>query len=906
MTRLARLLSLLFLFAATATSEGGETRPRIESAASPDEQKVDYVQEVRPLFMRRCARCHGAVKKEAGLRLDAGQLIRKGNDEGPVVTPGQAAKSRLLARITASDDSRMPPEGDRLSANEIDTLRRWIAQGAHSPADEYIPQDPAHHWAFQIPRRPAVPRVPHAANPIDAFLSARQRTQDCEAVGPAPRNVWLRRVFLDLTGVPPSSEELRAFLADASPLAREQLIDRLLASPEYGERWGRHWMDVWRYSDWYGFGAELRNSARHIWHWRDWIVESLNADKPYDEMIVEMLAADEIDPTNSDKLRATGFLARNYYLFNRNVWLDATVEHTAKAFLGVTLNCARCHDHVYDPIEQADYYRFRAIFEPYKVRIDTVPGQLNEKIDGISRVFDADLTTPTFLFTRGNDKTPEKEHPLSAAVPASLHGGKWEVRHVDLPFAAVYPGLRPFVQHDALAAAQAECQTAEQQSANAKRQLQIAAPAELAIRQKQCELAKLNRTAATARLESLRSRIAAQIARSKGRPPKDAHELAIAAAKSERLAAVHSAEATLATAELQAATPPPRGNRSKRRRAKQPPGQLVASAREALAKARKDSEKETDQFTAISPQYPTKSSGRRSALARWIASEENPLTARVAVNQIWMRHFGKPLVPTVFDFGLNGKPPTHPELLDWLAVEFLRSGWSTKKLHRLIVLSEAYGRDSIADSKHSPSAVIDPDNVLLWRMNGRRLESEAIRDSVLAVCGRLDRRLGGPELDSNLGETTYRRSLYYRHAPEKFMTFLQTFDAPSTNECYRRIETVVPQQALALTNSTLAIDQARRLAASTSGSLGVATKFDRAYVDSLFEQLLCRPPSETEQSACCEFLARQSQLLADRKGLSPFTVGKRSTVKGAADPHQRAREDLSHVLLNHNEFVTIR
>jgi len=756
-------LALLVVVApAAAMANDAADAPR-----SSADHKFDYVQDVRPILMRRCSRCHGALKQEGGLRLDAGQLVRKGGDDGPVLIPFKPQKSKLLARITAADDSRMPPEGDRLSSREVDVLRGWIESGASFPNDERIPQDPAHHWAFQTPRQSSVPATTElsAVNPIDAFINARLTQSGCQATAMAPKHVLLRRVTLDLTGLPPSVDELSSFLADESPDAYPRVVDRLLANPAYGERWGRHWMDVWRYSDWYGFGKELRNSARHIWRWRDWIVESLNADRPYREMAMEMLAADEIEPLDTDNLRATGFLARNFYLYNRNVWLDSTVEHTAKAFLGITLNCARCHDHVYDPIEQADYYRFRAIFEPFQVRIDPVPGQADPNLDGLSRVFDADLQTPTFLFVRGNDKTPDKDHPLTAAVPAALHGPKWDVRPVSLPSAAYLP--KPV--------------TTQQPS--------------------------------------------------------------------------------------------------KQKRAKR-------------------------QTTAQS--YPSTSSGRRLALARWIASEANPLTARVTVNHVWMRHFGKPLVPTVFDFGLNGKPPTHPELLDWLAVDFMKSGWNFKRLHRQIVLSQAYQRDSLVGAGHASSSAIDPDNQLLWRMNSRRLESEAVRDSVLAVTDGLDRRMGGAELDANLGETTCRRSIYYRHAPEKFMTFLQTFDAPNTNECYRRNETVVPQQALALSNSVLSTDRSRRLAGALSPERGHNRPTDAAYVDRLFEHLLCRLPSAAERSNCCDFLTRQSILLSDKANLTRFTVGQRATVKGSTDPQQRAREDLVHVLLNHIEFVSIR
>jgi hypothetical protein len=273
-----------------------------------------------------------------------------------------------------------------------------------------------------------------------------------------------------------------------------------------------------------------------------------------------------------------------------------------------------------------------------------------------------------------------------------------------------------------------------------------------------------------------------------------------------------------------------------------------------------------------------------------------------------MRHFGKPLVPTVFEFGLNGKPPSHSELLDWLAVELMENGWSQKHLHRLMVLSNAYRMDSTAPISDNENAAVDPDNILLWRMNSRRMESEVVRDSLLAVTGGIDATMGGPDLDAELGQKTFRRSLYYRHAPEKYMTFLKLFDAASSQECYRRNETVVPQQALALVNSPLSIEQARRLAAIIDGHVGTADDDPSrtAFIDALFERVLCRPPSKDEQAACRRFLEMQSVRLGDSGTLKTFGPGGDLTVAPAAEPHLRARQDLAHVLLNHNEFVSVR
>ncbi len=342
--------------------------------------EVDYARDVKPILAARCTSCHGSIRQKAGLRLDTADLIRRGGDGGPAVEPGRSGESLLIERVTAADvTDRMPPEseGTPLSPAEVAVLRTWIDRGAKAPP-EPTPQDPRRHWAFRPPVRPTISSgglSPWVRNPIDALLAAAHRARGLKPAPPIARDLWLRRVTLDLIGLPPTLEELRAFREDHAPDAERRVVDRLLASPRYGERWGRHWMDVWRYSDWYGLGQEVRFSHPHLWHWRDWIIASLNADKGYDRMVLEMLAGDELAPDDPETVRATGFLARNWDIFNRNVWLASTVEHTSRAFLGLTIQCARCHDHKYDPISQVDYYRLRAFFEPYHVRVDRVPGE---------------------------------------------------------------------------------------------------------------------------------------------------------------------------------------------------------------------------------------------------------------------------------------------------------------------------------------------------------------------------------------------------------------------------------------------------------------------------------------------------------------------------------------------------
>ncbi|HUG90973.1 MAG TPA: PSD1 and planctomycete cytochrome C domain-containing protein [Planctomycetaceae bacterium] len=928
-----RLLpSVLCILMVFATAWADEAPPRSGGEIA---RPVDYLREVKPLLARRCTSCHGALRQKSGLRVDAASLILTGGDSGPAVVPGQPGESLLIDAVRGRGGfPLMPKEGGALAEDEIALLERWIADGAPVPANEPVAADPREHWAFRAPRRPDVslPQdAPWLRNPVDAFVAAEHQRHGLVPAPEASRHVLLRRLFLDLIGLPPTPDELAEFLADPSPAAYEKAVDRLLASPHYGERWGRHWMDIWRYSDWYGYGNELRNSARHIWRWRDWIIESLNAERPYDRMVVEMLAADELAPTDRDALRATGYLARSYFKFNRDTWLDDTIEHTGKAFLGLTINCARCHDHMYDPLSQREYYQFRAIFEPHQVRTDRAPGEADVAKDGLPRIYDAHLAAQTFLFERGNDKRPDKEHPLGPAVPEAVAAdAEFRVEPVSLPVAAWYPGFEPFVQDETLAAARIAVSASQaelEKSRAAREAAQDRDPdAETAV-----SVAERSFAAARAGLTAVEARIAADRARFADPPDARAEHLARTAAQLDRDAARLQAEADAAAAELELA-------RAERRTQKDgsPDAKAAAAAKSKLEAARKRLdevrtilEKPADGYKPLSETYPQTSSGRRLALARWIVDERNPLTARVAVNHIWLRHYGAPLVASVFDFGRNGQPPTHPALLDWLAVELVegqgsrdkgRTGltlnaqrstlnWSMKRLHRLLVTSAAYRMASSVPDDH-PGWALDRDNRWLWRMHTRRMEAELVRDSVLAVAGHLDRRMHGPDIGENEAQTLPRRSVYFRHAPEKHALFLTMFDSASTHECYRRVETVVPQQALAMANSRLVREQSRRLAGQLSAAVTAsgrdAAAADVEFIGAAFERILCRPPAPAEADACLEFLSEQSARLSETAVLTALAAGGDVTVAPADAPRDRARESLIHVLLNHNEFVTIR
>jgi hypothetical protein len=757
----------------------------------------------------------------------------------------------LLELVTG----HFPGEADDTPA-EAELARGREAIAALERARSGYPWNP-----FERIGRPEVPGDQSRGwvrNPIDAFIAFEHTARGLTPRPEANRPVVLRRLSLDLTGLPPTPDELHAFLADEDPDAYEKVVDRLLASSRYGERWGRHWMDVWRYSDWAGWGKQVRDSQPHIWHWRDWIVESLNKDKPYDHMVVEMLAADEDRPDDLVALRATGYLARNFKLLSREKWMQDVVDHTGQAFLGVTIGCARCHDHMYDPILQKDYYQVRAIFEPHQVRIDRVPGALDTAKDGIPRAFDAQLEARTLLFVRGDDRYPTG-HPLSPGVPESI-GGRFEVKPVSLPLAAITPDRRKDViraqldaSREALAKADVALDRLERTSKDAE----------------QIELARFDAALALARLEAQFAVEEAETLTDQGK--KGSKEWAKAAIQAT------SAQGKLAVAQAGRAEAMARQARRKAAPAQRAESDKAhADALKALVRAREDSRQSPS--TSYTPPtrtvYPATSTGRRLAFARWIADEANPLAARVAVNHLWGRHFGRAIVPTVNDFGRNGQPPAHPALLDWLAAELMDRGWSMKAIHRLIVTSATYRQDSRPDLSNLAR---DPDNVFLWRWTPRRAEAEVIRDCVFAVGGSLDSTMGGPDIDHQAGLTVPRRSLYFQHAAEKQMEFLQIFDAAGVTECYRRKDSILPQQALALANSELSLRMARQLARTLSDRAGSDPS---GFVTAAFEQVLSRPPTDAERAECLRFVGDGTDL--------------------------RKRESLVHVLLNHHDFVTIR
>ncbi|MFO1438708.1 MAG: DUF1553 domain-containing protein [Verrucomicrobiaceae bacterium] len=977
---------------------------------------VDYAKDIKPLLKERCYACHGALKQKAGLRLDTVALLKTGGDNGD-------ATKHLLDRLTTTDKSdRMPPEGEgaMFTAEQVAKVREWLAAGAPGLTDEQPEADPRAHWAYQVPK--------NSRQNIDALHAAHLSTKQLKPQPTASHEVWLRRVYFDLTGLPPSDS------SDMSDLSDAQLIDRLLASPQFGERWARHFMDIWRYCDWYGLGAQLRHSQKHIWHWRDWIIESLNADKGYDRMIIEQLAADELAPEDRSMLRATGFLARSYYLFNRTTWLDETIEHTSRAFLGLTMQCVKCHDHKYDPIDQADYYRLRAVFEPLHVRLDPLPGITDFEKNGLPRVFDLHLDRPTYRHIRGDEKNEDKSKPMTPGIPGVLEFASFAPKSITLPQTISQPFLQPFVLKDHLAAAEAEIAAlAKQLPSKPKASSAITTPktilrddftkprpevwkavsgtwkyengslhqSETGMTRRLMKLttpppadfdAKISFTIRggqkwksvglvfdlaehsdvlvymsavqggskvqiapgengqasypaggshalpvkenerhTLHVRALGQQVQVSVdgkqvityTLTKPRVPGglalaafDAEvefhsfelqalpassntpvlekQLAAAKLKPAMLRAAFAAEskkgdkalakaAALAEAQFKLAKAEAEADLAKADAKK------LKAAQDAVAAAKKKLKDPGEAFTPILASlkaqegpddpnnakvqtYPETSTGRRLAFAQWIADKRNPLTARVLVNQVWMRLTGSSFVPDVSDFGLRAPKPAQQDILDTLAAGFMENGWSMKWLIKQIVLSDLYRRSSSNAAADAHTLATDPDNAFLWRMNPRRLESQSVRDALLALGGKLDLTLGGPSLDPDKAESLPRRSLYFIQTPDTEHRFLGAFDNANVLECYRRNESVVPQQALALTNS--------QLSRATADALAEKLRADAPtdFIRRAFQTILNRAPTEKEQQV----------------SLEAFTAMKNN------------RPLFLQALLNHNDFVTLR
>ena len=718
------------------------------------------------------------------------------------------------------------------------------------------------HWAFQPVLRPEPPVVSGplwSRNPIDRFVMAKMAGVGVTPAEQADRPTLCRRLYLDLIGLPPTPDQVRAFVDDQSPDAVVKVVDTLLASPQYGERWARHWLDLVRYAETNGY--ERDGAKPNAWRYRDYVIDALNRDKPYDRFLLEQLAGDELESSDATAQIATTFLRLGTWddepadpMVDRYDQLDDVLGTAATAFLGITLRCARCHDHKFEPFSQVDYYRMLAVFEPLKrpqegrTEIDLSVGTQAELAAYQAKLDRSDAELAQMWARIEGLIKPEIDQLL--APVESKKGGKPGARGISLP-------------PEAITAIQTEASKRTRAQRNLLwhfgEQLETAARA-IAPGEVKAALKPLGD-----RLVTLRS----------ARPPAPPHAY-IWSEDGSKPPLTHVLK---------------RGDPAR-------PGALALPGVPVVLTA-----------TQPAPPRPSaKTTGRRLWLGRWLTSPENPLVARVIVNRVWQAHFGQGIVASSSDFGVMGDPPSHPELLDWLASEFVASGWRLKPLHRMIVLSQTYRRSSTFEPE---AARVDPSGALLWRWRERRLDAEVIRDSILAVSGRLNSRMSGPsfyptlprevlEGQSRPGEgwgkseesEQCRRSVYIFAKRSLGVPELELLDTPdTTGSCERRIVSTTGPQALTFLNGAFVHQQAGYFASRLAGEAGLAANNQ---VERAFALALGRPPRADEMRAALEFLDKQErQIRADAAGKETRAV----------DARRKALEAFCLVILNMNEFV---
>jgi hypothetical protein len=861
-------------------------------------RELSLERDVRPILKEHCFQCHGeGDKKKGGVDLRLRRFMEKDTEDGdPIMVPGKPDESEMLKAVRSGD---MPEKGKKLTDAEVSTLAQWIQQGAKTLRPEpaqvpkvWITEEEQQYWAFQPIHRPKVPAVKNTARvrtPIDAFLLAKLEAKGLDFNPDADKATLLRRVTLDLTGLPPTPEEVALFLADDAPDAYERLVDRLLASPHYGERWGRHWLDVAGYADSEGY-TDADPVRVWAYKYRDYVIRSINADKPFDEFIREQLAGDEmvkppfkgLSQDAIDKLTATAFLrmvpdgtasaTTNDQLVARNAVVSETLKVVSSSLFGMTVGCAQCHDHKYDPIPQADYYRMRAIFEPgFDLDHWRVPNaRLISLMTDEQRAKAADIEKEAKVVDAAR-KAKEDEF-IEKVLTWELEKKPAELRE---PLRTAY-------------------RTEEKMRTPEQVKLLKAHPT---IKQLNGgSLYLYDRTYGTKHEAELK-KFADQAAEIRKRKPV------------EEFIPAFTETATAAK------TPPEthlfsRGDPGQPKD-KEEPGELTV-----LANFHPSTIPET------TPDQPT--TGRRLAFARSVTDGKHPLTGRVLVNRVWYNHFGRGIVASLGDFGHLGDKPTHPQLLDWLATEFVAEHWSLKQLQRLIVTSTAY-RQSSAHTVEKDHA--DPDNYLLGRMNIQRIEAETLRDAMLVITGKYNPKMFGapvPVMNDEDGQiivgvdTTdsagrpsgkyiplngeeFRRSVYVQMRRSKPLGMLETFDLPRMEpNCERRNASTVAPQSLAMMNGEFTLAQSKYFAerVTREAGAGTAEQVKRAWM-----LAFGTAPTDSELKNSTEFLQKQKTYF-EKNPVKPEPVAKGKEA-APTEPTLQALTTFCQALLTSNQFLYV-
>ena len=806
------VLCLCLFLSSGALGQKKSSRPAVSlpSKGAPV-TSISFREEIEPYLKANCGSCHSSDKHNSGFVVETSLALFKGGTKfgGKVIVPGKSAESLLISYLSGKIQPRMPLNSAFVNTEQLAKIKLWIDQGAKIDALKLS-------WPYSVPVAQNIPKVKNSAwvkTPIDAFVLAKLEAAKMKPSAPASKSAMLRRVYADLLGVPPSPEETQAFLKDASPSAYEKLVDRLLADSRYGERWARHWLDLVRYAETHGF--ENDGARPRAWRYRDYVIKAFNEDRPYDRFLKEQLAGDELYPDNPEAIIATGYARLGNWdelsTDHPQRWqdyLNDVTDTTGSVMLGLTVGCARCHNHKYDRVSQNDYYRLQSFFINTRWSEKRLPAMFDKRNNELqAKIKDARGALSAFK---------EKYLKLASVAKRSREKTDKAVQPEDKDYDKVLtdPEDREKFNH------------LRDQVAESER---IAAPFEPI----------------------------AEVITENGKSAPPAHLL-------------------LRGSLL---TPGPEVQ----------PG-FIASLCGGEERA-----------AVVTVSEKSESTGRRAALANWIASPENPMTAKVMTNRIWQGHFGRGLQGTPSDFGVNGEKTSHPELLDWLSNEFVKSGWSLKKMHRMILLSNVYRQSSQILPGTQKS---DPSNKLLSRMNRIRLEGEALRDSILTVSGRLNLQMGGPSVYPKVSDEVLstgsthkwgnspedqqlRRTIYVFQRRSLSLPIVEAFDgADMANTCPKRTTTTIAPQALALFNGDFSRTEATFFAQRVLKEAGELAG-DR--IDRLYLTALCRLPTTAQKTLALEFLAKQKLL----------------RVKGTpdAEAQKEALTELCHVVINTNEFL---
>lgn len=857
--------------------------------AGAEARELTFERDVRPILKAHCTHCHGEEEKPKGgvdLRLRR-FMDRKLEDGGRVLVPGRPDESEMVLLMR---EGEMPKKGKKVSPEELAVIERWIAQGAKATNAEpeslapgmFIIDEDRAFWSFQPITRPAVPSTggnPRVRTPIDAFVLAKMRGSPLGFAPESDRRTLIRRVTLDLTGLLPTPDEVDAFVADAAPDAYEKVVDRLLASSAYGERWARHWLDVAGYADSNGV-TEADSPRPHAWRYRDYVIRAFNDDKPWNDFIVEQLAGDELagtthaeatqaiaDPRKRELLIATAFLrlgpdgtddAAPDPKLARNQTIAEEMKIVSSSLLGLTVGCAQCHDHRYDPISHADYYRLRAIFEPaYNWEKWRTPSQRHYSLYTPEERAKADAI----------EKQAREIDAEARAITKTLLDEVFEKEIVKLPEDEREP-------YRAARATEEKKRTPEQKALIKKYPAALATKS-LDLYDKDAQKKVTDKSAEATKLRATK-------------PPE---------------------AMIMALTEVKSVVPATRVfHRGDHEQPKQivGPGELTVLASPEVA-------------TLGSAPLPTGSTGRRLAYAQWLAGGKHPLVARVLVNRFWLHHFGRGIVNTPGDFGFVGDRPTHPELLDWLASEFMSGGWKLKPLHRLMVTSTVYRQSSQSEA----SLAADPENKFYARFLLQRLDAEALRDAMLDAAGSLNRTafgepveiardrsgrivVGREQLNTNrdvtkvlsLGSDDFRRSIYVKVRRTRPLTVLDTFDAPTMQpNCEDRNRTTVTPQSLLLMNDTFVLDTARAFASRLRRE---SPDDARGQIVMAWRILYGCGPTEGDIARSLSYLAEQTEAVrAYYAGVKPAKDAP------PPDPPLDSLASLCQVLLGSNRFLYV-